>query len=101
MSDLKEGDMVCLVNVAPETNGYAAGLRTGSAGVLVFMGLGSKCRYCHSSRCAYHVRFTDTGERVVCCLRHQLQKIDPDCRNVGSWDQCIWRPNITAVSQSR
>jgi hypothetical protein len=38
----------------------------------------------------YSVAF-DKG--LDCLAAYTLRKIDPDGRDVGSWDNCFWKPN--------
>ena len=79
---MKPGDMVVVLNVHPESTGYANGVRERMIGTI-------KSPSTHwDKRFDWLVEFPGIGK--CNCPEKDLRKIEPP--EAGDWKYCVWQP---------
>ena len=80
------GDMVVLTRVHEGSDAYQSGLRVGAIGTITGVAV---CYPGHD----WAVQFRGHS-RLVETLSGSLRRIPPP--EVGSWDECVWKPGVKA-----
>jgi hypothetical protein len=88
----KKGDLVELLPV-PSPMEWSPGIRAGMIGTIDHYE--GDARYINQNvivRRSWVVEFCDSSSRYICEDFLKLVPGNPDCKDVGKWDDCPWNP---------